>query len=354
MWFVLGNPLSRRVELFQQALSQWGEPAAEVLSWADLLRGSLRLPAGLDNGAYLRLESPGRDAEVEDLLIRWGGGEPPAIPQKGLLWQTRQWYAGLVRALEELRGQLQGRTVRLSHPPETVAALFDKSLTQARLQACSIAIPEPLGMVQFSPDPALAQQVFFKFAHGSSAVGAVAYRSNGRQVSAWTTAEQAGEQLFSTRRIRHLNQAWQVQELLRRLIPHGLWSERWIPKSSFPGVGAFDVRVLTIGSQPAHVVGRAGAAMTNLHLLNQRVDGERLRQHLGNDAWTSLMATAGRVAREAFPECWHLGIDLAFPVGRSHPVVLEVNAFGDLLPGILHDRLSTHAAQVGWLLGRTR
>ena len=50
-----------------------------------------------------------------------------------------------------------------------------------------------------------------------------------------------------------------------------------------------------------------------------------------------------------FPGTLHVGVDLMFRVGWRAHAVAEVNAFGDLLPGVLSDGLDTYGAQVAAL-----
>jgi hypothetical protein len=60
------------------------------------------------------------------------------------------------------------------------------------------------------------------------------------------------------------------------------------------------------------------------------------------------MRTCERVAR-CFPESLHVGVDLMFsPDWRRHAVA-EVNAFGDLLPGLVVDGRDTYGEQVAAL-----
>ncbi|MGW4249748.1 STM4014 family protein, partial [Nocardia sp. NPDC004722] len=61
---VVGNPGNRRVTLFQDAVRRAGLPAARVVSWREVLCGGAEFTAG----EWVRLDSPGEDAEVERLL----------------------------------------------------------------------------------------------------------------------------------------------------------------------------------------------------------------------------------------------------------------------------------------------
>ena len=69
---VIGNPGGRRVELFQAALNQLRLPAAQVVSYLDLLSGKQALPRSVRDGTVVRIESPGKDFDVERALIAAG------------------------------------------------------------------------------------------------------------------------------------------------------------------------------------------------------------------------------------------------------------------------------------------
>ena len=52
-----------------------------------------------------------------------------------------------------------------------------------------------------------------------------------------------------------------------------------------------------------------------------------------------------RVA-ELFPRSLYFGIDLMFTPSFRHHAVLEVNAYGDLLPGVLDGGDNTYEAEI--------
>jgi glutathione synthase/RimK-type ligase-like ATP-grasp enzyme len=85
--------------------------------------------------------------------------------------------------------------------------------------------------------------------------------------------------------------------------------------------------------------------MTNLHLGNSRGDLARLREAAGARAWAAAMETCER-AGACFPGSLQVGVDLMFLTGWRRHAVAEVNAFGDLLPGVLADGRDTYAEQV--------
>src|SRR5579871_2218615 len=106
---LLGNPGSRRVLLFQDALCVLGLPPAQVIAWADLLAGRADLSRLIPPGAWVRIESPGRDFPVEQALLALGAEMPDAEEgyasaptseiralafDKGRILYPRQWFLG--------------------------------------------------------------------------------------------------------------------------------------------------------------------------------------------------------------------------------------------------------------------
>ena len=72
---------------------------------------------------------------------------------------------------------------------------------------------------------------------------------------------------------------------------------------------------------------------------------DALRAVIPNGQWDSAMHSCEQAAR-CFPNSLYMGIDLLFTPGfRSHAII-EVNAFGDLLPNVLHQGLSTYEAEL--------
>src|SRR5262249_60756934 len=71
-FIVIGNPGGRRVELFQAALAELQLPQAQIISYLDLLSGKEDLPQSVRQGDVVRIESPGKDFEVERALIAAG------------------------------------------------------------------------------------------------------------------------------------------------------------------------------------------------------------------------------------------------------------------------------------------
>ncbi|MEU6077231.1 STM4014 family protein [Micromonospora sp. NPDC047074] len=335
---VVGNPANRRVDLFTRAVLDAGLPRPAVLSWADVLAGAVPPAAG----AVVRIDSPGEDAEVDRLLRR-----AAAPARHGELVGLADTYAGLLAGID----RVAAGGAELLNDPADVAALCDKRRCHARLTAAGVPVPAALppvhGWEQLRSAMAVAgwSRVFVKPAHGSSAAGVIALAVAGRRVQAVTTIEATPDGLYNSLRPRRHTDEAEVAALVDRIAGEGLHVERWLPKAGL-GDRVVDVRVVAVAGRPTHAVVRAARGpLTNLHLGNARGDLAELRATAGPAAWAAAMATCERVAA-CFPRTLQVGIDLMFLVGWRRHAVAEVNAFGDLLPGVLADGRDTYAEQV--------
>src|SRR5438094_4634481 len=78
VFVVVGNRGCPRVNFFQEALARCGLRPAGLVSYADLIAGRATLEQAVTAEAVVRLESPGRDFDVERALIAAGADEPDA------------------------------------------------------------------------------------------------------------------------------------------------------------------------------------------------------------------------------------------------------------------------------------
>ena len=133
--------------------------------------------------------------------------------------------------------------------------------------------------------------------------------------------------------------------MIDALCAHRVHVEEWIPKAGLDG-RTFDLRVVVIDGTARQIVARLSRSpMTNLHLLNRRGDPAAVLERMGPEAWRAARRTCERAAA-AFPGCLHLGVDLLVAPGFRRHAVLEANAFGDLLPGVLHQGVDTYGAEI--------
>lgn len=373
---IVGNPGCPRIALFGAALARAGQPPATVIPYIDLINGRLGLDRALGPGVVLRIESPGRDFEVERALIaegadvedvegpaRIGRAAARALPwDRGRIRFPRQWYLGFREVLcriDRQRPACPGHVAASS--PGEIAVMFDKPRCHALLQASGVPCPPSPGPIG-SYDELRGRmrqlglgRVFVKLAHGSSASGVVALAVGERKILATTTVEMVragGEiRLYNSRAIRRIEDERQVASLVGALALEVVHVERWIPKAGIDG-RAFDLRVVVVDGRAGHAVVRMGRGpITNLHLGNERRDPGPLRDRMATADWEAGMATCERAA-SAFPGSLHAAVDLLIAPGYRRHAVLEVNAFGDLLRGVVDRGLDTYDAEVEALMAR--
>ncbi|MFD3165243.1 STM4014 family protein [Herpetosiphon sp. NSE202] len=364
---VIGNPSDRRVALWQAALARQGQPPARVISYYDVLAGTLDLASLIKPNELVRIESPGKDEQLYRELVRFAAELAPEpdfeywpidadLPQeRGRLWGNRQWYRGYCHLLRQLDEQLSALNVRLLQHPADIAVMFDKVACHERLDAANVLVPRALPAIgsfeqlQTAMQAQRWQRVFIKLAHGSSASGVVAYRTNGRQMQAITTVElvqtSAGLQLYNSRNLRTYTHLHEIQPLIDGLARQRIHVEEWVPKARLAGK-VYDLRMLVIASKAQHTVVRTSTSpITNLHLLNPRGDLAAVQAQLGAEFWQTVQQQA-QAAAACFDRSLYAGVDLLIANSLKHCLVGEVNAFGDLLPNVLVDGLDSYEAEI--------
>ena len=367
---------SRRTHLFQQSLAQMGQPQARVITFRDLLSGKALIADCIKPPAILRIDSPGKDFETERGLLHAGaeteddrdyaGISSEEVNrlefERGRILYPRQWYLGFCRALELIRAQLASSSeCSLMNNLSDTALMFDKPRCQAALNEQGIPTPANLGEINSFAElrermrESGCDRVFIKLAHGSSASGVVAYQTNGDKHQATTTVEIVARgkdvRLYNSRRIRVCREVCEIALLVDTLCRHRVYVEQWLPKAGM-GDRTFDLRVVVIARRAMHTVVRLSRhPMTNLHLLGGRGDLDQVLERMGERAWTAARSTCEQLMSECFPKSLYAGIDLRISPDYRRHTVLEVNAFGDLLPDVLCDGLDTYATELSAVLG---
>ena len=376
---LIGTPDDRRGTLFQQALQRQHLAPARFVSYLDLLANPGLIAGMLQPGTIVRIESPGKSQQVERAILASGAeiADPEeeghqrryeriskstlaALPfEKGQILSSRQWYLGYHHLLQQLKPVLDGSI--LMNRPEDILVMFDKRACHALLQGHQIAVPSALPPVH-SYDELMAclqhrrwSRVFIKPTHGSSASGIIAYRFQGNRHQAISTIESVREggqyRLYNTRQIRVYTELLEIVTLIDALCAQRVHVEQWIPKASYAH-HVFDCRVVVIAGEACHTVVRLSKSpFTNLHLLNQRGDLASVCAAIGEMRWRGAMQTAERAAR--LFDSLYTGVDLLFSTDCKQHAIVEMNAFGDLLPGVLHSGQDTYGAEITALLKAT-
>lgn len=371
---ILGNPENRRVEFALRAAGSLGWRGVRTVPWLAFLTDPAILADELRPDGWLRIESPGENFEVEKALLRIGASGAnehgfdwidadaiDALPfRRGQILPMRQWYLGWRIALQWVARHLaRAKGSRAMNPPADIAAMFDKARCHEILAAAGVPLPRLLGLpVSYEHLREIMRaagrgRVFLKPCHSSSASGVVALEAGRTGIQAFSSVELAGEtgrlDLFNSLTVRRYRNPRQIVELVDAVCRQRSIAEQWFPKAGHDGQ-RFDLRVLVIEGRSAHVVMRQSAGpITNLHLGNRRGDLAGLRQRMGDAKWQGAMDVAERAAR-AFPGSLYVAVDLLMSPEFRQFVVAEVNAFGDLLPNLLHDGRDTYATELARLL----
>lgn len=375
------NPESRRVEGFCLALGRMLRERPVLIPWQWVLDGSpwqhkLEIPP-----RFLRLESPGRNAGVERSLLSRGATIEDEEATRG--WRTmtaeqvsslandparvlpmRQWFLGWRAALRDLSTWALelGFKLRWLCQPEDVLCMFDKLACQRELEKAGVTVPPSLGIPRDFDElwetmrQSGRRRIFLKPCHGSSASGVVALESSRAEVQAFSTLELVdGEdvlRLYNLRRIRTWRGAAEVRRLVDAVCAERCLVQAWIPKAGLFG-RPFDVRVVVIGGRARNVMVRLGTGpMTNSQLLGGKGDVEILRQRMGEEAWTEMLAQCEQAMARCFPHSLYAGFDVLVEPDFRTTWILEVNAFGDLLPRVLHEGRETYEWEIAAALRR--
>ena len=371
LFVVVANPENRRVGFLQQALERFGVAPATVVAYSDLIAGRDTLERFDAPGTIIRFDSPEKNFEVDKAIIAAGADVPDAGEQqrisaagaaalefdKGRILYPRQWYLGW-RHLLQRWNQLKCPTI--NHPKE-IAEMFDKPLCHGLFSRHGIPVPRSLGVISSydqlreQMDLTRCDRVFVKLSHGSAASGVVAYHSNPRGESAITTVERVRQDgqtlLYNSRKIRHYTRREEIADIINILTKEGVQVEEWLPKAHLQNC-QFDVRVVVIDDQAQHIVVRLGKSpMTNLHLGNERGDTNELLAKVSEENWETMKLTC-EAAAALFPNSLCSGIDLLIAPDFQRHAILEINAFGDLLPGITWNGFDTYTSVVQAMLCR--
>lgn len=369
---LLASTNDPRVIAFQQALQQQGLAPATLITYGDFIAQADVLTQALQPQAdikkVLRIDSPGRDPDAYAALLEQGINDlqhvgrayqtpkmiQQQVRQKGRMIAPYQFYAGLQVMMQRIKQCLVALPhMQLMNHPDDILLAFDKYRCQRYLQQQQIPVPELLGTIQHYEQLRHKMRrhnmprVFIKLQHGASAAGIIALASSGKRLQLYSTVEYDAktQALYNTRRLTRSRNEQDIARLVNALCAMDVYAERWIPKAQVEQ-HSVDIRFLVIAGKVQHQVLRMSKSpITNLHLLNQRADTRLLQQHMSKAAWQAVLTTCERVAA-LFPRSLYIALDIAVAVNMNKHVVLEVNAFGDLLKAVLHQGLTPQEAEI--------
>ena len=357
---VIAQPGDRRAELARQALEAAGA-SVDIVPWTEVAARTID-PARFRSASVIRVDSTGESVDALN-AVRLVGGAPEEIrSDPSRIGWSRAWYIGVVTLVDEIAHTAP--EIPIVPHPSVIRLLCDKAATHQVLERAGVPVPPSLGTIGSYADllercGPRGGRVMVKPRHGSASVGNVAVILGSDRVEAWCAAEPGGDspapRYRSSLQLRRYAGS-EVADLIDHLGPEGLHVERWFPKIG-TGRGPVDVRVVVTDGRASHRVVRQGRGpFTNLHLGGGRVPAHRMPPGLGPE----VMARVDLVAEAAYRavtdsvdgagKVAQMGVDVLVSTG-GRIAVCEVNAFGDLLPGILDDLgRSTYEAQASSLV----
>lgn len=373
-FLLLSNPENRRSHFFQKALAKQGYPAAKQLSWQDLLSTNVDWGRLLTDVDAVRVESPGENFEAGRLLLVLGANHPQLRTSDrlsaaeaaqlsedyGRIQFLEQQHLGFELALELIQKQLRAfPNIRLMNSIESIRLSFDKIKCHQYLTSKAINMPKAIyGIGNYEAlRMEMSRQgwsrVFIKPNGGSSASGVLAYRVQGKREQLISSVEMVldsnsyGERewrYYNALKVRKYEETTAIQRIINFISKESVLVEQWIPKATLPEQGVFDFRILVIDGKAMHTVVRTShSPMTNLHLGNQRGDLEAVLELIGMDSW-QLICKLAEDAVSLMPAMHYAGVDIMLSNNYKRAYLLEVNAFGDLLPNVLLNGLDSYQA----------
>jgi len=321
---LVGNLENRRIRDFCSRWQALGQPTPTLIDYQDLPESTPRVDV-------LRIDSPGENVALATQLIELGGGPKKAPLEHGEVAYLREFHLGFCALLERIRAW----GLPAFNAPDEIAVMFDKWQSHQRFVSAGVSRPPaslaPASFVEWQQQRADHGRIFLKPLHGSSGSGVCALRWTRTQQQLQSPLRIVGGRLFNSLHVQKYETWAQIEFILARLLPQGMIEETWIPKLSLPD-GAVDVRVLVIaGAARHHVVRQSRSPMTNLHLGNRRADSN------GLDAPLEAAFRLAEQAAACFGNSLYAGVDVLLDQ-RGRVYIGEINAFGDLLPGLIsHD-----------------
>jgi glutathione synthase/RimK-type ligase-like ATP-grasp enzyme len=358
---IIGNPENRRVTAFVAELIALKEHTFSVVSYLDLLDNVANLAQYILPHSIIKIESSGENSLVRKRLIEYGKSTPSVyldfLDDFGRICYVEEWYQGFSLFLWAIKKQLQALETPhyLMNDIDSILTMFDKVACKEILLKNNIPTPRSLGVI--SDYAALRQQmhhqhinsVFIKPAHSSSASGVIAFRTNGSRVQAVTSIELSVENgeivLHNSLKVRTYSDEATIISLIEAILKSKNVVEQWIPKATFKGF-AFDFRIVVINGRARHTVARMSKSpITNLHLGNSRGNLLDIIAYIGISNFDKAKKMAEQVAG-CFPDCLYMGVDILVSSNLKSIKVLEVNAFGDLLPQLMDEGENVYQAEI--------
>ena len=172
--------------------------------------------------------------------------------------------------------------------------------------------------------------LFIKPQYGSGAAGVAAYRYNpatGDELI-YTSLHEADGKFINTKKISKVTQRERIELLVNFILSQPHIIEKWIPKPKYQNL-CYDLRVVYQFGKIDFIVARCSdSPITNLHLNNNALDVDLLR--LPQPVIYRIESLC-KEAMGCFKGLSYAGIDILLSGKNQEPVIIEMNAQGDLI-----------------------
>jgi hypothetical protein len=143
-----------------------------------------------------------------------------------------------------------------------------------------------------------------------------------------TCLEMRDKEFHNTKKLRKISNTYDIDQYIDFLLAQDAIVEKWVPK---PKIGncVYDLRVVYQYGRIDFMIARGSkGAITNLHLNNQAIELSAL--DLTEEDYQAILTTCFE-AISHFEGLNSVGIDLLLSGKKRKPMIIEMNAQGDLL-----------------------
>jgi len=236
-----------------------------------------------------------------------------------------------------LEGINSNKKLTFLNSPESIINTLDKKKCKDILIQKEIPVTPPVDEI-FPDINALRQYIrenknhslFIKPRYGSGAAGIIAYRYHPRINSEiiYTSINKIEGKFVNTKRIRKIDQIEIIEDMVNFILSQPYIIEKWIPKPKFNSY-SYDIRVVYQFGKIDFMVARCSSSpITNLHLNNKALDINLLKLP------QTVFCKIGELCKKAvacFNGLNYAGIDILLKGKNLEPVIIEINAQGDLI-----------------------
>jgi len=364
---IICNPENRRFKYFQEAVFKNGFQKPLVISYINLLQGKVDIEKVFTETDVLRIESFGENFEVSKELIALGFTQKNKqfiskekalnlIFDKGRIQYSKQLFYGYCKLLERIQKLLNKFTnIKIMNSTESIEMMFNKTSCHNFLNNKGISVIPAIYNIKSFEELVHKMKtykwnsVFIKPNYTSSASGVIAFRMKKDKIQATTSVKllkiDGKIKLYNSLKLSTYKKLEEIKQIVDILAKDDIIVERWIPKANTKD-GVYDFRILTIAGKVKQVVARQSLSpLTNLHLGNKRGNLEEIKIQIGKQNWKQICELAEKTAKQ-FPDSLYIGLDVLLSNNYKKQFIIEANAFGDLLPNVLVDKMDSYSLEI--------